>query len=387
MKSDRLQVALVGAAGQNAGHCHLNALPAVPRVDLAAVCDVDTAAVEPICRQHRISKVYSDYSELLADPQIDAVDLVVPPFLHAEMAIAAARAGKHVYVEKPMARSFGEGCSMVAAAQQARVKLMVGESYWFHGPHVLARRLIDDGEIGDVVQVRMTKDIWVFKDEENERLGGRGHDATWRFDPDLSGGGDFPFFMDHGSHLFATARLLAGGRDIAWVTALPRDHGYGREKHLRGITAVSWAYVGGEADGVWTQVETPPEAGRYIGFRSEVTGTCGSMLIFGEGGGSALGFPQVTPVTVYRNGQIFEHDPNEGLDRTWQSNNSYYDQAHINSLTEFVSAVLDDRPLSYDGHSGLLDLSTTLAVLRSATEMRPIQANDVADDWRPKKHT
>ena len=115
---------------------------------------------------------------------------------------------------------------MIAAAESAGVQLMVGESYVFHGPHRLARRLIDRGEIGTVVQIRQTKGPWVFTEAEQRRLGGRGHDVPWRFDPEKSGGGDFPWMMDHAPHFFATARLFAKRR-IRTVSALARDHGYG----------------------------------------------------------------------------------------------------------------------------------------------------------------
>ena len=86
----------------------------------------------------------------------------------------------------------------------------------------------------------------MFNEAENERLGGRGHHIAWRYDPTLSGGGDFPWMMDHGPHFFATARLFNGMSAIERVNALPRPPGEGREEHLPGATAgrggagVSW---------------------------------------------------------------------------------------------------------------------------------------------------
>jgi predicted dehydrogenase len=118
--------------------------------------------------------------------------------------------------------------------------------------------------------------------------------------------------MDHGPHFFATARLFNGMTPIERVNALPRAHGEGRESHLRGVTSVTWMYEGGEADGLWMQADTEPEAGRYVGFHTEVVGTKGSILVFGEGGGSAPGFPQVAPVTLYANGTETYFDPEGG---------------------------------------------------------------------------
>ena len=78
---------------------------------------------------------------------------------------------------------------MINAANAAGTRLMVGESYFFSGPHVLAADLIKQGQIGEVQQVRINKAPWIFTPEEDERLDGGGHDPPWRFDPVLSGGG------------------------------------------------------------------------------------------------------------------------------------------------------------------------------------------------------
>ena len=122
-----LKVALVGALGKVAAPCHLNVLRSLPSLELTALCDTDEAGLRQLAQQHEVDQIYTRYDELLADPGIDVVDLVIPPFLHAEMAIAAAQAGKHVYVEKPMALSRGQAQEMVQAAVASSVRLMVGE--------------------------------------------------------------------------------------------------------------------------------------------------------------------------------------------------------------------------------------------------------------------
>jgi len=177
--SNELPIALIGATGKVAAPCHLNAVQMVDGLELVAVCDTEVDNLETIARWHSVNSVYSDFDNLLDDDDIDAVDIVLPHFLHADMTIAAARAGKHIYVEKPMARNVGESRLMVDMARSANVTLMVGESYYFHGPHQLAYKLIKQGEIGDVIQVRQTKAPWVFTEAENQRLGGRGHDVAW----------------------------------------------------------------------------------------------------------------------------------------------------------------------------------------------------------------
>ena len=376
-----LKVALVGALGKVAAPCHLNVLRSLPTLVLSAVCDVDEIGLRQLAQEYEVGTIYTRYDEVLADPEIDVVDLVVPPFLHAEMAIAAAQAGKHIYVEKPMAQSRGQALDMIREAAAGAVRLMVGESYYFHAPHRLARNLIRQDEIGEVRQIRQYKQAWLFNQSEHQRLNGCGHDVAWRFDPQLSGGGEFPWIMDHGPHLFATARLFAGS-GVQIITALPRDHGVGREHHLRGITAISWTHADGIADGVWSHCETVPEAGPWIGFRTEIQGTKGTLRVFGEGGGAAPGFPQVAPVTLYRQGEIRDFQLTAGSDRSWVSNNSYYDEAHRDTWSHFADAVINDRPLEYDGSSGLEDLTSTLATIQSAVRGCATKVSSITDDWK-----
>ena len=371
---ERLNVALVGAAGKVGAPAHLNALAAIPRASLYALCDTNRERLRQVGRERGVSVLYSGLDELLADRRVDAVSLATPPHMHAEQAIAAAGAGRHVYCEKPMALSVGDCTRMVDAARRAGVVLMVGESYVFTGSHVLARGLIDEGEIGDVVHVRETKGVWVFTPEEERRLGGKGHEGVrWRSDPELSGGGEYPWMMDHGPHLFALARYLARDRAVARVSALP---GAGKT-----IAAVAWAYEGGETDGAWTQVDTPAGATDVIGFRTEVFGTAGMVRVFGEGGGAAPGLPQPPPVTLVKNGTCRAFDPGEGADRSWVSNVAYYDRAHRNALSHFVDSVLDGTPVRYDGEDGTRDIAATLATIRSAIEGRAVSPGDVPDGW------
>lgn len=380
MRQESLRVALIGAAGKVAAPCHLNALKASRSISLVALCDHESSTLEALGKQHGVTKRFERLDEVLADPTIDAVDIVVPPHLHAELTIASLKAGKHVYVEKPMARNLGEARAMVEAADQSGARLMVGESYFFHAPHQKARALIDSGAIGTVMQVRQTLGPWLFNESEAKRLEGRGHDIAWRFDPKLSGGGDFPWMMDHGPHLFATARLL-GRKRINTVCALARSRGFERETHLRGIASLTWLYVGGEIDGTWNYAPTSATAVRWVGFRSEVVGTEGTLHVFGEGGGSAPGYPQAKPVTLIQNGQETAFTINEGADRSWISNNSYYDQAHTHTLEHFASAILNDTDFAYTAKDGLHDLAATLATIRSAMEGRPQIVRELDDGW------
>jgi predicted dehydrogenase len=101
-----------------------------------------------------IPRAYGSYEDLLADAEIEAVYIPLPNHLHAEWTMAAARAGKHVLCEKPLATSSAQAREMIDASKQAGVKLMEAFMYRLHPLWVKVRRLIDDGVIGDLLAIQ-----------------------------------------------------------------------------------------------------------------------------------------------------------------------------------------------------------------------------------------
>ena len=93
MTPDHLNVALIGATGKVAAPAHLNGLAAIPGAHLYAVCDIDATTID-LLADRLGAKAFTSFEEVLADPAVDAVDLVTPPYLHSGQTIAAARAGK-----------------------------------------------------------------------------------------------------------------------------------------------------------------------------------------------------------------------------------------------------------------------------------------------------
>jgi predicted dehydrogenase len=180
---------------------------------IVAVCDANRKLARDRARSWGVEKIYTGYEELLADPGIDLVEILVPHHLHAEMTVAACRAGKHVSVQKPMAMNVAEADRMITAAQAAGVVLRVYENFVFYPPHVRAKHLIEAGEIGEPQILRMHVSTGRSKTAWKVPLSA----WVWRFDKSKSGGG--PLVFDHGYHLFSLARYLMGdvARVYAWI--------------------------------------------------------------------------------------------------------------------------------------------------------------------------
>jgi predicted dehydrogenase len=125
-----------------------------PHVEVAAIASRDRARAVEVAAELRIPRAYGSYEELLGDPEIDAVYIPLPNHLHAEWTIAAARAGKHVLCEKPLAMTAADAQRMVDAAEAAGVRLMEAFMYRLHPSWVAARELVAAGRIGELTAVQ-----------------------------------------------------------------------------------------------------------------------------------------------------------------------------------------------------------------------------------------
>ncbi|VVS98469.1 Oxidoreductase [Sphingomonas sp. EC-HK361] len=118
--------------------------------ELVAICDNDPARLEAARQRHNVA-AYDSLDAMLADPAVEVVTVLTPSGMHAEHAIAAARAGKHVVVEKPMALRLEDADAMIAACDRARVKLFVVKQNRLNVPVVKAREALDAGRFGKLV--------------------------------------------------------------------------------------------------------------------------------------------------------------------------------------------------------------------------------------------
>lgn len=149
-------IGLIGTGGiANAVH-----LPAYKKlqdegkVKIVALCDIDATRLKNTAEKYGVTATYSDYAALLQDPNVDAVDICTPNYMHMPPAVAAFAAGKDVICEKPIAINAGEGAKMVEAAQKAGKKFQVGLNMRFGGGPQAIKRMIDAGKLGEIYYAR-----------------------------------------------------------------------------------------------------------------------------------------------------------------------------------------------------------------------------------------
>jgi myo-inositol 2-dehydrogenase/D-chiro-inositol 1-dehydrogenase/scyllo-inositol 2-dehydrogenase (NAD+) len=153
MKNGKRGIALIGAG--RAGMIHArNFRASVPHAVMAAVVDPVEEAAKAACDELEIDTWHTDYRNVLADDSVDAVVIVTPTKYHCEIAIEAAKAGKHILCEKPMAMTYDECEQMEQAVEQYGVKLQLAFMRRFDQSFMEAKRVVDSGAIGDVVMAR-----------------------------------------------------------------------------------------------------------------------------------------------------------------------------------------------------------------------------------------
>ncbi|MFC5450533.1 Gfo/Idh/MocA family protein [Paenibacillus aestuarii] len=167
--------------------------------ELVAVMRRNGALAEDYARRHQVPRWYDQAEALIHDPEVNAVYVATPPAFHREYALMAARAGKAVYVEKPMAMNHDECLEMIEACEAAHVPLYV--AYYRRGlPRFnQIKQLLDSGAIGDVRLVQTTQ-LQTLRPADGQAV-------PWRLQPELSGGG---LFVDLASHTLDILDYLLG---------------------------------------------------------------------------------------------------------------------------------------------------------------------------------
>lgn len=201
-----IRIGLIGTGGM--GKAHATAFTNVPlvfgkqpgRPVLEIVADIEAKALERWAGEFGFARWTTNWREVVADPRVDVVDITTPNSLHAEMAIAAAQAGKHIYCEKPLATTSADAARIVAAVAKSGVISIVGFNYLKNPAQAFARQLIESGDLGEITLFRGTFD--------QDFLANPDIPFSWRLDRIQAGTGALG---DLGSHTIAFAQFLVGG--------------------------------------------------------------------------------------------------------------------------------------------------------------------------------
>lgn len=240
----RVRVGLIGTGF--VGDIHATSFRMIPDAEVVAVASQTPGKAKQFAAHHGIPNAFEDYRELLRRDEIDMINIAVPNDLHAEVAIAAARAGKHIVCEKPLCRTLEQADEMIEVCREAGVLLMYAEELCFAPKYVRAKQLVDEGGLGRPFLVKQSEEHF-------------GPHSDWFWDVNRSGGG---VLLDMGCHSIEFARWVFGKPKVRSVFAQLGTHVHGDrtrgEDHSLciveyeggqvGLAENSWAKQGGVDD-------------------------------------------------------------------------------------------------------------------------------------------
>jgi len=200
---DKVRVGIIGLG--YIGKAHLGNCLKLESAELVAVSDVSNKALN-LAKRMGIKNVYGDYKMLLKDNSVSAVIIAVPTFLHLQCAKEAAEAGKHIFLEKPLARNVKEGKEIVTAAEKNSIKIMVGYPLRFSSSFIDLKDKIEVGELGEV-QIAYATEIGPGPFHHRADGDVPRPVPEWWFDRESTGGG---VLIDLGCHMINLLRWYFG---------------------------------------------------------------------------------------------------------------------------------------------------------------------------------
>jgi predicted dehydrogenase len=375
-----LRVGLVGYRFM--GKAHSNAwrqaphfFPLKAHIELNTICGRDTAGVQAARVQLGWQNASTDWREVVESPLIDVVDISTPNDSHAEIAIAAARAGKHVLCEKPLALNVKQAEAMLAAVQKARVVHMVCHNYRRVPAIALARKMTSEGAIGEIYhfRARYAQD-WLVDPE---------YPLKWRLQKGISGSGAHG---DINVHIIDLARYLVGefkevcGLMRTFITERPLLEESGKGHNLGAKTASrpgkvtvddATTFIGRFDNGALANLEaTRSAAGRKNHIAIEINGSKGSLYFDFEDMNRLKFFNHDDPKDRQGFRDILVTEPNgihPYIAHWWGSGHVLgYEHPFVHLVAEFVNACVEGKSVPPTFEDGLKNQKVLEAVELSA---------------------
>jgi 1,5-anhydro-D-fructose reductase (1,5-anhydro-D-mannitol-forming) len=293
-----------------------------------------------LAAQHGVEAV-SSVEALLARPDVDAVVIATPHSLHLPQALAAAAAGKHVFLEKPMALNVAECREMIEACRAAGVLLTVGQiTRRLEAPRV-ARQLIDEGGIGSVRMIQVWRTL----------AGGLPFPAgAWPLDPNEGGP-----FLDWGSHGCDIVRWYAGAEA---ATAFGHSTRYDPTAQVEPSAMVQFTFANDVMAHIWMSYEVP---------HAVLGGRARYLVVGSEAMLEIHAYGQVSRSRDDGWETVYQSDDWESPDAAWGYPNRYIREGFARQVQEFGDAIAGGASLTVTGEDGLRAVEMVEAVMRSAS--------------------
>ncbi|MDA0578744.1 MAG: Gfo/Idh/MocA family oxidoreductase [Verrucomicrobia bacterium] len=337
MRTSAPRFCVIGAG--RAGLIHARNLAGrIRAASLVALCDPDANTLQKAGSELGVATLLPDYRAAVARTDIDAVVIVTPTFLHAEIACLAAQHGKHIFLEKPMAVSAAECQAILAAVQQAQVKLQIGFMRRFDAGFMEAQEFIRAGHLGRVMIIKSTGR-------------GPGGPGNWMYDLRKSNG----IVAEVNSHDLDSIR---------WLTGLEYENVFAQGHNFKCPEArQDWPDF---YDNVVAQFRLSEQA------MGVVDGTCPAhygydarVEVLGENGVIFIGAAQQPGlVRIDRGGQVAGQAV-----KSWRT---LFKDAYLAEMEHFVACIRDDQPPRVTGVDGLRAVEAVVAVNQSIRTGQPV---------------
>ncbi|MFI7581922.1 Gfo/Idh/MocA family protein [Kocuria kalidii] len=362
-----LGVAVLGHSFMGKAHSNawrnVNAFYPVPRVAQKVLVGRDAGHVAESARQYGWEGSSTDWRSVLERPDIHLVDICTPGHLHAEMAVAALEAGKHVLVEKPLANTVAEAERMVAAAADARtrgVRTMVGFNYRRVPALALARTMIAEGRVGEVRQARVSYLQDWLADEHAP--------MSWRLRRETAGSGALG---DLASHAVDQVRFLLDSpvTSVSGTvgTFVPTREGADGPESVT-VDDAAWATLRTASGAVVSLEVTRCATGRKNAFEIEVYGSLGGLRFDLERLNEIRFFDATLPEDVRGWSRVLVTEESHPYVGAWWPAGHVlgWDHTFTSQAADFLRAIDTGTPAAPDFQDGLAVQRVLHAVTQSA---------------------
>lgn len=345
------------------GPTHAAALRQIEGVEVLAVADVNPDRARDVARKYSVPRILASDVDLINDPEIDAVAICTPSGMHADAAVRALLAGKHVVVEKPMEVSLAACDRMIDAARKSGKKLTVISQHRFDSATTVVRKFIQEGKLGKIILADASVKWWRTQQYYDS--------GDWRGTWKLDGGGAL---MNQGVHTLDLLLWLAGEVDEVYAHARTAAH---ERIEVEDLVTATLSFKNGAVGNITATTAA------YDGLpaRLDIFGTEGSAVIEGD----RLKMLSLKSGETYTSESAASHAISVARGGTASVKNdaghrestaevgAVWGDAHRAQLDDFVKAIREDRPPLITPESARNSVSTILAIYESARKRSAVR--------------